>query len=344
MDNTPFIKKTVFGSKAERALYNALNTKWDNKFHIFPSLPFANLVNFEGVNLKEKEREFLFKTSIDFTLCDKATDKPILSIDFDGMGYGFSRNGEYIEISPSSDYYRKLKFDLKLKIARQAHYNYFIVSYKETENLDPTLHLTIVDGIIGEILADNRTRDILQERGKELNDILSDEPNPSIRNEVISDFVVEAEVEADFEWNPFVKKKAELEEEMRKNGIFCISSEFRPLTEYSLPVRLDLPTHNFASRMKTLELPTWVGWEVTVEWTKIKEQGAIIGEKWNKDEGLTVTFKRQNENVAESRKFETTKVKKSVLIRNHDLFSASLSADMAELLAYNEVHKRAFSL
>jgi hypothetical protein len=76
-----------------------------------------------------------------------------LSIEFDGMGRGFSRNGEYMEISPSDDKYRKLKFDLKLKISTQTGYPYFIVSYKETENLEPGLNLTIVDGIIGKVLA-----------------------------------------------------------------------------------------------------------------------------------------------------------------------------------------------
>ena len=307
MSNKPFVKETVFGSKAERAVYKALNTRWGDKFHLFPSLPFANVINFERMNLTHKEMEFLFKTSVDFTLCDKETYRPFLSIDFDGMGRGFSRNGEYVEILPSEDKYRKLKFNLKLKITEQAHYDYFIVSYRETENLDPNLHLTIVDGIIGKILARNNLN-------------------------IIDDWFIEREIETEAEYNPIFRKELELEEELHKNGVIIGGKRYEPINERSIPISIF--DHDFENRIGILREPTWIGWKVTLNWVKIGREEAIREYSYN--EGIKIKL---NNKTIRFRPEELKSVEKSILIRNIGLFSASLSLDIAEVLALNEIRK-----
>ena len=332
MSNKPFVKETVFGSKAERAVYKALNTRWGDKFHLFPSLPFANVINFERMNLTHKEMEFLFKTSVDFTLCDKETYRPFLSIDFDGMGRGFSRNGEYVEILPSEDKYRKLKFNLKLKITEQAHYDYFIVSYRETENLDPNLHLTIVDGIIGKILARNNLNKILQERGEELNRMIED-LSPFIEKEVIiDDWFIEREIETEAEYNPIFRKELELEEELHKNGVIIGGKRYEPINERSIPISIF--DHDFENRIGILREPTWIGWKVTLNWVKIGREEAIREYSYN--EGIKIKL---NNKTIRFRPEELKSVEKSILIRNIGLFSASLSLDIAEVLALNEIRK-----
>ena len=307
-NSNPFIRKTVFGSKSELYLYKALNTMWRKSFLLFPSLPFANIFNIEKIDLTRGEKEFLFKTSIDFTLCDKKTYEPVLSIDFDGIGRGFSRNGEYIEILPSDDKYRKLKFDLKLKISRQTGYPYFIVSYKETENLEPDLNLTIVDGIIGKALARKHAYKTIQERAWELDEVLSDLPS-YFESEVISDWIIEKEVEAEFLWDPIFKKIGEYEsklpEKLRSIGrdeiVKC--KKYIPLSETSIPIPLDRFDQTIESRLRELEEPIWIGYKVIIE----------------------TNFGN---------------IEKSVLIRNIGFFSASLSKDIAELLALKELARR----
>ena len=71
------------------------------------------------------------KTSIDYTLCTK-DGQPILSIEFDGLGEGFSRQGEYHQQTATVDPYRKLKMDFKLRIARNEAYPFFVVSFEES--------------------------------------------------------------------------------------------------------------------------------------------------------------------------------------------------------------------
>ena len=55
-----------------------------------------------------------FKTNVDYVLCTKE-GRPLLAIDFDGLGRGFDRYGTYVNVVETDDKYRKLKFDLKLK-------------------------------------------------------------------------------------------------------------------------------------------------------------------------------------------------------------------------------------
>ena len=49
----------------------------------------------------------------------------------------------------SDDAKRKLKFDLKLRVSREADYPLFIVSSEEKQSIGPELHQTMVDGIVG---------------------------------------------------------------------------------------------------------------------------------------------------------------------------------------------------
>ena len=134
------IRKSIFGSKSEYGLFRTLQNRWSKNFDLWPSLPFSNIVELDKYepSLSSKEREFFYNTNIDYTLCTK-DGSPVLSIEFDGLGKGFSRNGEYIQIEESLDPYRKLKFDLKITIANKLDYPFYVIAFEESEVLEPNL-------------------------------------------------------------------------------------------------------------------------------------------------------------------------------------------------------------
>lgn len=204
-------RNTVFDSKSEEELYSLIKSYWSGKYNIYPSLPFSNIINFsKGKELDNKEKEFLYKTSVDYTLCNKETNEPILSIDFDGIYHGFNKNGEYLVYNifqnETEAKIRKLKFDLKLKVAEEADYAYFIVSYDEKNPIGEEINLTIVDGIIGYYLQTVNTLVKINNFVKENEEILKS-LDPSIKDDYIYDnIIIPAEVEAEMEFNPISKK------------------------------------------------------------------------------------------------------------------------------------------
>jgi len=204
------LKSSVFGSLSEKRLFSSLKSNWESKgFQLYPSLPFSNLVNLEKLTLKQKEKDFLYKTSIDYTLCKDGN--PLMSIDFDGLGDGFNRNGVYIQRRVfKEDPYRKLKFDLKIDILTKEGYPYYIVSYEESFSLGSEIHLAIIDGIIGQVLAKKWFHKVIDDRVKDEEEHLMSLPESEI-DDYIQDLVWSTEIEAELMWNPVVQLSAEYE-------------------------------------------------------------------------------------------------------------------------------------
>lgn len=213
------IKKYIFGSKSEYDLFRALQNRWSNIFDLWPSLPFSTIIalNKSEPSLSIKEREFFYNTNIDYTLCTKK-GSPIISIEFDGLGKGFSRNGQYIQIEKSIDPYRKLKLDLKIKIAEKLCYPFFVISFEESNELSSDLSLTIVDGIIGQVLARKKFREAIKTLYYENQEMIDSLP-PDAKQEYIQDLVTGAEVITELEMDPIAKLAAEYESEAMKNAI-----------------------------------------------------------------------------------------------------------------------------
>jgi len=238
-------RESVFDSKSEEELYISLSYYWSNKYNIYPSLPFSNIVNFSRSKLlNDKEKEFLFKTSMDYTLCNKENNKPILSIDFDGLYHGFNKNGEYItyDIYQEEAEIRKLKFDLKLKVTDKVDYGYFIVSYDEKMPIGKDVNLTIVDGIIGNYLERINTIKKINDFTRENYDILNS-LDPSTRDDYIYDnIIIPAEVGAELEFNPISKQSWDYEVRVMEKGI-----KYKAVT-IEIPKLPDLPEEPFYSK------------------------------------------------------------------------------------------------
>ena len=174
---------------------------------VIPQFPFSAL--FDPDDDVRAPSNFFFKTSVDYLLATKER-QPILAIDFDGMGRGFNKAWEYVQVeeTPRAPQ-RKLKFDFKLKIANRSDFPYYIVSSEEFRHIDREIHLTIVDSLIGLELAhehfNKRIQLLVEEHSERIAELFDWEQQPYI------DYLVcQQEIESNFECNPIVQKKNEM--------------------------------------------------------------------------------------------------------------------------------------
>lgn len=213
------IKKSVFGSKSEHELFSSLQSRWSKEFDLWPSLPFSSIVAIEKSEsaLNPKELDFFYKTSIDYTLCTKG-GSPILSIEFDGLGKGYSRQGAYIQIEESTDPYRKLKLDFKIKIAQKLQYPFYVISFEESKELSQNLSHTIVDGIIGQVLSKREFQEKIKTLYDDNRKMIESLPVYAQR-EYIQDLVLDAETLAELQWDPIAELASKYQFEATEKGI-----------------------------------------------------------------------------------------------------------------------------
>ena len=261
------IRKTVFRSASEKELFTALQSAWAEHFNVWPSLPFLNVIDVEGDEVNKGEWQQLLKTEIDITLCTKDENTPVVSIEFDGMGHGFSRDGEYIQLRPSQDPYRKLKLDLKLRIADQVGYPLLVMSYHEKNPIGPTTTLTIVGGLIGQVIARIHRDELIKQQ---LAEAPVEDIHPSFRHEHIQDIVDWAEVVAELKWNPIAKLAAQYEFELTR--ILKIGFGFRYLLDPEPPPGdpFTESVESFKARVQAIQSATRIGCRFWVDTPKGK--------------------------------------------------------------------------
>lgn len=149
--------KSIFDSKSERTIFKRLKTIWSKYVDVFPQIPVRNVIEYhelEKFDKNPKVAEFLLKTSFDFVVCELETGNPILIIEFDGLGGGFSQDGKFfIESAPNKDPYRKLKMDTKLRVCSEFRIPMIVVSYNESNLLSESGDwISILDAIIGDAI------------------------------------------------------------------------------------------------------------------------------------------------------------------------------------------------
>lgn len=211
------VREHVFGSSSEKELYVSLKSHWSKHFNLYPQLPFTSLVDLSESDLSYDEKNFLYSSSVDYTLCTR-NDKPLVSVEFDGLSRGFSRNGSYVQVVASKDAYRKKKLDLKLQVCQELKYPLLVISYEEKVPIDEETALTIADGLIGQVLAHRQFLSgfsAFLEEHKEHYENLS----PNEQHEYIQGLVIDYQVMQELEWNPLSKKSAELDWLVLHKGI-----------------------------------------------------------------------------------------------------------------------------
>jgi len=258
------IRNSVFGSKSEREVFKAIKSEWGKEYNIWHNLPFAQIIDFADLELTRAEKEYLLKTSIDFTLCTK-DDKPILSIEFDGLTKGFSKGGEFIETSPYPEAKnRKWKMDTKLKFCRESNYPLFVVSYAEKIPIVEKIKLTIVDSIIGQALAKRHFIPTISKAVEEQQEFLDGLP-PDEQQDYIQDLVISVEVDLEFEHDPVTREVGLLETKARTTG-YCSSYQLQYLTDPELPIPRDLfDVETLKKRVEAYEKLEKIGCKITAK-------------------------------------------------------------------------------
>jgi Protein of unknown function (DUF2726) len=202
-------RESIFDSSSEQELFQAINGFWEPRYHLYPHIPFANLIDLDPQQLSADELSFLHKTTVDYVLVER-DGKPLLAIEFDGLGHGISRQGRYIQkVSSKRDPKRGWKLNLKVRVAKSVGFPFLIMSYDEKAVIDEDTNLTVLHGIVGQFVAGlqigPRIQELIAEQQSELDELTSDE-----QYDARQDMVIAAEIDADMEYNPVCRRAAEL--------------------------------------------------------------------------------------------------------------------------------------
>ena len=209
------VRKSVFGSRAEKAGFEALDHEWGEEYRLIPNLPFLMIFNPDSTI---RDGHFFFKTSVDYVLCARDDDRPLVAVDFDGLGGGVSRNGTYVPVRvPKGDPWRKLKFDTKLQYAQRYGFPYHVVSYDEFESVGEGIKLNIVDAFIGAELSNIHF-------GKNIQGIVDEMESQD--GESVQNMIFDSEFEMDLRYDGVTAKISKLMTEAM--AISCGNAEMPP--------------------------------------------------------------------------------------------------------------------
>jgi hypothetical protein len=147
-----WVSTSIFDSKAEREAFVALESRWAPKIRPYPQLPLAKLVKLDASDkLTGGQRRFFYATNVDYTFCSD-DGRPLFSVEFDGIGGGYSSGGKYRQARATGDPHRQLKMDFKLRVSKEVGYPLVVVSFDELQALDRKESLTILDGIVAQFV------------------------------------------------------------------------------------------------------------------------------------------------------------------------------------------------
>jgi hypothetical protein len=226
------LRKSVFNSASERRNFEKLARQWGNRYRLYHNLPFLNVFDISNlvdasewrnpkkIEISAIDLSRLKKTSIDYTLCD-TEDRPLVCVEFDGLQEGFNIGMDYYSDLPS-DPWREIIMGLKLNVALGSLFPFFVVGSKYFEKISKDTTLTIVDGIIGSVLASNAAHEHFA-RGFNPEDAgftqeKFDELSPPQQHEVIQDWVIGVDVWAQCQHNPIIEANDKLSQELGVNG------------------------------------------------------------------------------------------------------------------------------
>ncbi|HEX2049178.1 MAG TPA: hypothetical protein VHJ34_00935 [Actinomycetota bacterium] len=193
-------RSSIYDGKSEKGIFERLHSTWSRHVELYPQLPLAKILTLEESDrLTDSERRYFYSTNVDFTFCDPG-GKPFFSVEYDGMGQGFSRGWTYVAHRQTSDDNREWKLNFKLGCARDAFYPLIVLSLDETRALAEGDSLSLLDGIVGSCLANRRMHDILDELVRESREELASLTGWA-KEELCQDLVLQAEVAAEMEYD-----------------------------------------------------------------------------------------------------------------------------------------------
>lgn len=259
-------RRTIFDSENERELFTAIHGTWEPHYRLYPHVPYANLIDLDPQRLDPAELSFLHKTTVDYALAT-APGRPVLALEFDGLGHGFAKDGHYVQkVHSRRDPKRQWKLDLKCRVAEAAGFPFAVVSYDEKTVVDEQANLTVVHGMIGGFLAKHHMGDRIRELMELEADTIAN-LSPREQYDYVQDYVIlPAELDADTEWNPLVRRAIELQEEVESIWRVGGAGMSWP-DEEGLPPEADpeSPTFDPLARAEWLRAAPRTGWTATIE-------------------------------------------------------------------------------
>jgi hypothetical protein len=159
-------RRSVLFSRAEAELLRSLEQRWTPRFKVYPNLPLSAVVDIDKSELDKREAAFFYKANVDYTIC-RATNEPLLCIEFDGIGAGREIRGAY-RASPDASLpeekrrRREWALNFKLGIFAEAAMPLIIVGYDDCKNLYDE-ELSLLDLFISDILIEQRSDELLAE-------------------------------------------------------------------------------------------------------------------------------------------------------------------------------------
>lgn len=141
---------TVFGSKSEQRAFAVIAAHVPKGFRLYPNLPLSQIVEVERNEVSAVEWDFYLKSSVDFVLANRR-DEPVLAIEFDGLGGGFSSGSTYQPLVASSQK-RPTTIEFKLAVCSKSSLPMYVISFDEVHALPGEDSLRIVHGIIAQQL------------------------------------------------------------------------------------------------------------------------------------------------------------------------------------------------
>jgi len=232
------MKRSIFDSESEKRLHKKLTSRWSKYVEVYPQIPVRNVIGYheiKSLEMPEAAKNYLLNTAFDFVVCELNTSIPILVIEFDGIGLGFSQDEKYIpKVIPLNDPHRKLKVERKLEACTFSMVPLVVLSFYECEFINQSNDmLMVLDAVIGQALEYQYYNKNFSEHSKKLSeafefggseaaeiysiemDIMAEQMNP-IKNKI-------KEITKKFPFWPyqivFPRKKADHVE-----GRFCLRS------------------------------------------------------------------------------------------------------------------------
>lgn len=226
-------RETLFDSRAEKRLFRSLDGFWEPEYRLWIHIPFANLVELHEGDCSAVELNFLHQTTVDFVLAS-SDGQPVLALEFDGLGGGYSRAGVYRPGAAASEHPSRIwKLGLKARVSSLAHFPFMIVSNEEADPLAENHQLSLVHGLVGSALAQRE----LPQRLSELLELYAEDLRRSRgddHQDLAQDIMIQAEVDTGMRHNPVLRASAELEQHIRTR-LGPLSVTYEPLEEGPRP-------------------------------------------------------------------------------------------------------------
>lgn len=260
------LRNAVLESMLEANTFQPLALRWSPKFKIFPSLPLLKIFQVDSDELDAKELWYFRRSSVDYTIC-LANNQPILSIEFEGINGGFSREGVYSPEHKIIDPMGNHRKDLMLKVAKKVNFPLMLISYEELKNFDEEDAVTILFGVIKKLFAQEEFQPCVQGTVEEPDE--ESEGKPGYENyENIQDWRASVEKETGLTTDPITNKAVEYEKRCAEFG--PNKNRFGYLIDPPLfGIKNIFDEEILQSRIKAMKQIIRVGCRVAVENSKI---------------------------------------------------------------------------